>query len=253
MDAQVALFPRGHEVVVVATHYLPEDTTYHASHDHPRPWMEAGDQADMPDRVGLFAIPVDGGSRVGTHRVGSTTGASMLALAAGAWVVSAESWSPSLRRAGRLRLGFEGGRTPPDVAQLSDVLLLRPSGDAPGSLDEALPHALPAPEIQQGEGLAIAWEVSGLGFRDETLRFEVLVERTDRSLVRRLGELLRLAGRPATVAVSWEEPGPALPTVLFRHLDLAMPPLDPGVYAVTLTLAIPGRSNAVSRRAFRVR
>lgn len=253
MDAQLAFFPRGDRVVVVATHFLPEDTTHHADHDHPRPWMEAGDQAHMPDRTGLFAVPVDGGQRIDTQAVGSTTGASMLDLPSGAWVISAESWSPVLRRAGRLRLGTERRPTPRDVAQLSDVLLLAPGPEAPRSLEDALGHALSAPEIRRDEGLAIAWEVSGLGFRDETLRFGVVVERTDRGLVRRIGEILRLTTRPATVALSWEEPSPELPGTLFRHLDLSLPPLDPGTYAVTLTLRTPGRSDSVTRRAFRVR
>ncbi len=71
MEGQLALFPRGDQMVVVATHVLPEDTTLYAHHEHPRPWMEPGEQAAMEDRIGLFAVPIDGGRTVGTHRLGS--------------------------------------------------------------------------------------------------------------------------------------------------------------------------------------
>jgi hypothetical protein len=252
MGGQVALFPRGDRVTVVATHFLPEDTTFHAQHEHARPWMEPGDQADAPDQIGLFALPLDGGPRVEARRVGRSSGALMIDVPAGAWVLSAESWSPSRRRAGRLRLGMERAPVAPDVATLSDLLLLQRTEVALHSLEAALPHALPAPEVGREGGLAVAWEVSGLGLRAETMRFEVIVERTDRSLVRRLGELFRLTTRTATVALSWEEAGPETPGPLFRHLDLATPPLAPGMYTVTLTLRTPGRSDAVSRGAFRV-
>ena len=252
MDGQLAVFPRGDRVAVVATHFLPVDTTFHADHEHPRPWMEPGDQAGLADRIGLFAVPVDGGSRVAAHRLGSTEGALMVEVPAGAWVVSAESWSPERRRAGRLRIGVERTTVPRDVATLSDLLLVSPTDVPPTSLEEALPHALGAPEIHVGQGLAITWEVAGLGLRPETLQFAVAVERTDRGLFRRIGEALRLAARPASVALSWEEPGPDRSTHHFRHLDLALPPLDPGFYAVTLTLRTAGRDDVVSRRTFRV-
>lgn len=253
MDGQLALFPRSDRIAIVATHFLPVDTTYHAEHDHPRPWMDAGDQVGLADRIGLFAVPVDRGTRAAEQRLGSTEGALMVEVPAGAWVVSAESWSPERRRAGRLRIGFDRAPVPLDVATLSDLLLLSPTAVAPSSLDEALPHALGVPEIDAGQGLAIAWEVAGLGLRPETLQFAVAVERVDRGLLRRIGEVLRLATQPVSVALSWEEPGPDRPAQHFRHLDLALPPLDPGAYVVTLTLRTAGRGDVVSRRTFRVR
>jgi hypothetical protein len=252
MDGQLALFPRGDRIAVVATHFLPTDTTYHVGHDHPRPWMETADQAGISDRIGLFAVPVDGGARVADHRLGSSEGALMIEVPAGAWVVSAESWSPERRRAGRSRIGFERAPVPSDVATLSDLLLISPTEVPPTSLQGAVPYALRAPEIDEGQGLAVAWEVAGLGLRAETLRFEVGVERTDRGLFRRIGEAFRLAARPVSVALSWEEPGPDRPTHHFRSLDLGLPPLEPGDYVVTLTLRTAGRDDVASRRTFRV-
>jgi hypothetical protein len=215
--------------------------------------MEAGDQEGMPERVGLFAVPVDGGERVQASRLGSAEGALAIELLQGAWLISSESWSPELRRAGRHRVVVEHETAQPGAAVLSDLLLLAPAADSPESLDEALANVLPRPEIASGDSLAIVWEVSGLGYRPETLDFEVRVERTGRGVLRRLGEILRLASPPTAVAISWEEAAPDRPAIGFRHLDIALPELDAGLYEVTLALRSRGRSDAVARREFRVR
>ncbi|MGD8288646.1 MAG: hypothetical protein PVI31_08490, partial [Gemmatimonadota bacterium] len=64
IESALTVFPRADSALVVAPVYLPEDTSFHAGHDHPRPWLDAGDQAGMPDRVGFFALPVGGGEPV---------------------------------------------------------------------------------------------------------------------------------------------------------------------------------------------
>jgi hypothetical protein len=252
MEGQLRLFPRVDGVVLVATAFLPEDTSFHAGHDHERPWMEPGGQAGLSDRVGLFAVPVAGGRAHEEIRTGPVAGTLALELAPGGYVVSVESWSPDRRMAGRLRRGITLNAVPPDVAALSDILLLEGDRAAPASLHEALPAALQRTEVRSGEALAIAWEVAGLGFRPEILELEVSVDRTDTSILRRLGALIGLADRPASLALSWEEPGPDHPAPLFRHLDLDLPPLDPGHYEITLTLRTLGRSDAVTRQAFTV-
>ncbi len=140
MQGQLALFPRGDRLVVVATQFLPEDTTYFARRDEPRAWMEAGDQAGMPDRIGLFAVPVAGGRRRETVLDGTDRGALMLNLPMGRYVISSESWSPSRRRAGRQRVGVDRERAPDDIATLSDVLLLERADTPPSSLADALPR-----------------------------------------------------------------------------------------------------------------
>jgi hypothetical protein len=252
MEGQVVSFPRVDRVVVVATAFLPADTSFHADHDHERPWMEPGDQAGMPAQIGLFAVPLAGGRMIEQTLTGSADGVLLLDLPPGGHVISVESWSPERRLAGRFRKGLDLEAVPPDVAALSGLLLLEGDRPTPESLHEALPAALPRPEIRPGQPLAIAWEVAGLGFRSETLRFEVSVERTDRNILRRLGDLLGLSERPPSLALSWEEPGPDHPTPHFRHLGLALPPLDPGAYEITLTLRTAGRSDAVTRQPFEV-
>jgi tetratricopeptide (TPR) repeat protein len=252
MEGQVAVFPRGTRTVVVATHFLPEDTTYHATHAHPLPWLEPGDQADDADRIGLFAVPVDGGRPTGVERSGSVDGALMLDLPTGAYVLSSESWSPALRRAGRFRVGVPERPAPEDIATLSDLLLLRPSHPGPNGLEAAVELALPMARIRAGQPFSLAWEIVGLGFRAEALSFEVSVTRTDRSFFQRVGRFLGLGDGSRPLTLAWEEPGPSQPGPVFRSLDLDVPSLDEGRYEIRLVLKTTGRSDAVTTSRFRV-
>jgi tetratricopeptide (TPR) repeat protein len=304
MNGQVAVFPRGERTVVVATYFLPADTTFHADHDHALPWMEAGSVADEVDRTGLFLMPLadggrwgdpssspdpmpghpsdgdapagtvprsgadsgegsvlhsDGGARTGPvsgvfgkTSSGSVDGALLLEVPTGAYVVSAESWSPRRRRAGRLRAVVQERRALEDLATLSDVLLLEPVEGEPGTLADAIGFALPRAILRPDQPFAIGWEVAGLGFRPESLRFEVSIERTDRSVMSRVGGFLGLSHGPRPLTLSWEEPGPRLPTHQFHYLDLDLPPLDEGRYRIRLTLVTVNRSNAVTEVEFEV-
>jgi len=254
MEAQLAVFPRGEHMVVVATYFLPEDTTYHSDHTHDLAWMEPGAQAGMPDRAGLFLLPAEGGGMHGRTAVGRSEGVLAMEVPAGAYVVSSEMWSPERRRAGRLRAGVRREPVPEDVASLSDLLMVdRVEVDAePASLEEVLPLTLTTTDIHPDRPLAIVWEVAGLGFRPEALRFELSVERTDRGVLRRLGEFFGLADRPQPLELSWEEPAPGQPTHHFRYLDLDVPPLEPGDYRIRLALRTEGRSEVVAARAFTV-
>jgi hypothetical protein len=252
VESQLAVFPREDGARVVATAYLPADTTFHAEHDHPRPWLEAGEQADEPDRIGLFAIPEGGADPMAEAEGDGVQGALVLDLAPGEYVLSAESWSPARRTAGRYRRGLVITAVTPDVATVSDLLLLRGGQGEPASLEEALPLAAVRTEIGSDERIAVAWEISGLGFRSETLEYAVSVHRTDRNVLRRLGDFLGLTDRPQPLSLSWHEAAPEEPRTQFRHLDLDLPPLDAGHYRITLTLRSQGRSDVVVTRDFEV-
>ncbi|MDX1495456.1 MAG: hypothetical protein R3253_15415, partial [Longimicrobiales bacterium] len=281
MEGQVAVFPRGATMAVVATHFLPEDTTFHADHEHPKPWLEPGDQESMVDRIGLFALPVPAARRerngsaseaterrraaegsgltsgrslpVGVLRSGTTNGATLLELPTADYVLSAESWSPSRRRAGRLRLGVPARPAPSDIATLSDILILRPAGEVdPTTLEAALDLALGAARLRPGEPFAIGWEVAGLGFRPETLAFDLSVARPGRGLLGRIGDFLGVTDPPPPLRLSWEEPGPDEPGHVFRYLELDVPELEDGEYEIRLTLRTAGRSEAVATKRFQV-
>ena len=253
MEGQVALFPRGSRVVVVGTHFLPDDTTRHVGHDHPIPWLDPGAQDGMLDRAGIFLVPQDGARIKSAQRMGYVEGALSLEVPSGSYVLSAEMWSPSKRRAGRLRMGLESLPVPEDVASLSDILMLRPSSEEPEVLEASLPLALKRAEILTGQTFAIAWEVAGLGFRSETLLFEVSVSQINRGVLRQIGEFLRITKPPRPLRLSWEELGPQSPGPLFRYLNLDLPNLKAGKYEVRLVLKTVGRADAVSARVFSVK
>lgn len=235
-EGQVARFPRGRSVIVVATHDLPEDTTRHATHDHPRPWMEPREQQDMPDRAGLFLVDLDRGEVRARTVEGGTRGVLMVEGGSGTHMLSVEFWRPRARLAGRHRAIVEHRATPADIPVLSDLLLLEAGEDRPEGLEAAVPRALPALAVEEGMPFALAWEVTGLGFRPETLAYELSVERVGRSLLERVGSFLGLGGGPRSQVLSWEEEGPYEPGPAFQHLEVELPDLEPGTYRVRLVL-----------------
>ncbi|NIR81237.1 MAG: hypothetical protein GWO00_23665, partial [Gemmatimonadetes bacterium] len=133
-----------------------------------------------------------------------------------------------------------------------DVLLLRPASLEPESLEAALDLALPRPAVRPGQTFAIGWEVAGLGFRPETLVFEVSVAPVGRGVLGRIGDFLGLSSPPPRLTLSWQEPGPTEPGYAFRYLALDLPELEEGEYEIRLTLRTAGRSEAVTTRRFEV-
>jgi hypothetical protein len=254
MEGQAAAFPRADRLVVVATHFVPPDTSWHTRHGHDRPWMDPGPDEDAADRTGVFLVPVDGGDGAyATRSTGDADGASVLEAPGGAYVLSVEAWSPSRRMAGRHRVGLRRDTVPPDVATLSDLLLVEGGAPEPATLEAAAALALLRPEIRQGGGLGVVWELGGLGWRPDVVRYRLTVDRADRGVFRRIGERLGVVGRDRPLALSWEEPGPERPGVHLRWTDLELPSADPGRYRVRLEASLVGRGTLVAEREFVVR
>jgi hypothetical protein len=254
MDGQVAAFPRGDHLVVVATTYVPPDTTLHPGDDGERPWMEAGDQAGLPDRAGLFLVPAEGEGRIrGRTRVGPGDARLVLEAPAGAWVASAEAWSPPARLAGRTRVGVRHDTVPPDVATLSDLLLVDGGPGAPGSLDEAVARARVHRVLGPTESVGVVWELNGLGWSPATVGYDLSLEATDRGLFRRLGESLGLVDRNRPLELSWEEPGPERPEPMLRHVSVDLPDVEPGTYRLRLRARVTGRGELVAHTEIAIR
>lgn len=253
---QVALFPRGARTVVVATHFLPEDTTWAARHGLPRPWLDPPDGEGREDRGGLFLVPLGTGDSAhiasATSR-GSTEGRELVDVPAGRYLVSVEAWSPRRRRAGRYRRGLEAAPVPPDVPRVSDLLLLRPGPTGEngagleatlrGSLDDALLRA----EVSEGSMVDVAFEITGATRRGARFDLELEVQRANEGLLRRLGRALRLVGGAPRVAVAWTEVVPGGVRPLFKRVRLDLRGLEPGPYRMTLSLTGQGREATVAR------
>lgn len=257
MEGAVSVFPRGETTVFVATQALPPDTTFHATHDHPKPWMEPGDQAGAPDTRGLFALAIgelgEGHEWVGVRAdevmsevaTGSADGALMLEVPTGDYLVSSESFSASRRRAGRFRAIVPERAAPADLATVSDILLLRADVPTlPETLEEAVDRLAPTRVVHSGDPIALGWEVAGLGFRAESLGFELSIARTDRSVWNRIGGALGLSDGPHPTLLSWEEPGPSEPRHSFYSVRLDLPELEPGRYRARVRLHTVGRTPA---------
>ena len=265
-EGQVAVFPRADRVVVVASHALPDDTTYHGKHDHATRDSVGAPWRGLPPETGLFLVPVGdpaglapdpapGGppGLLETRRRGSAGGVLVLEAPAGAYVASLEGWSPADRRAGRIRRGVRAPTTPPDVPTVSELLLLADTGRTGETLEEAAPRALPRSWLRHGDPLVLGWEVHGLGWRPETVAYRLTVEDDRGNLLQRAGRFLGLLGDPARQTLAWQEPAPTQPRPHFRSVSLSLPALDPGTYTVRLEVRTAGREPLVTERELEIR
>ena len=232
---QLAIFPRGDRFALVGAIALPEDTTFHFAHAHPGrqdaspPWQGRAREA------GLVLMPLDGqGTALAVRSSGREQGGFMLEAPAGRWVASLEVMAPEKRRAGRTRKGVVVTSALPGEATLSDLLLVEKVLPDGASLDEASGLVLPRSWLAQGERLAIAWELFGLGDGQESLSYRLTVEKVDAGLLRRAGRWLRILGSPRIRRVEWEETGPERRGPLLRSVEVDLPDLDPGSYEVRL-------------------
>lgn len=251
---QLAIFPRGNRFVLVGALALPEDTTFHAKHGHPDrehaspPWRGRASEA------GLFLIPVDGqGTTLAIRAVGREQGGFTLEAPAGRWVASLEVMAPGRRRAGRTRMGVVVAVAQPGQATLSDLLLVDGALPDGVSLEYAAARALPRNWLAQGERLAIAWELFGLGDDPEPLLYRLTVKKMDTGLLRRAGRWLRILGSPRVWRVDWEEVGPERPGLALRSVEVDLPELDPGSYEVRLEVRSSRGAPLVGTRAVEVR
>ena len=240
LEGQLAVFPRGSEMVVVATHYLPSDTSPDPARDSLRARLRPPAWAGAPPRAGLFLVPVSGGAPLGSVVQGGGRGGLLLRAPAGDYVVGVESWAPEAGRAGRFRVGLARDTVPPDVLSLSDLLLVRPGGGDRG-LDQLARDALVRPAAGAGDPIAVAWEVNGLGWHPTEVRYDLSVARSGAGLLRRLGQALGLVDRNRPLSLSWTEPGPDAPVPMARVLELELGEAEPGSYLVTLRVTVQGR------------
>ena len=244
---QLALFPRGDRFVLVGAYALPEDTTYHARHDHPEREVVPPRWRDHPSEAGLFLLPAESPEHepVSVRRVGREQGALLLDAPAGRWVASLEVLAPSKRRAGRTRAGVDVPPRPRDLASLSDLLLIESGIEAGESIVEVAERALPRLTLAPGELIAFAWELFGLGYRPEQIAYRLTVEEADAGLLRRAGQWLGLLGPARAQQIEWEEPGPERPGPALRGVELEIPEVVPGWYVVRLEVRTAGREPLV--------
>ncbi|RMH15371.1 MAG: hypothetical protein D6701_10125 [Gemmatimonadetes bacterium] len=167
-------------------------------------------------------------------------GAFKLLAPNGRYVVGIEAWDSIQGKAWRDRHGVWQTPVELGVAAASDLLVLRGDGPEPANLDEAVPQALPAVRIRQGEAFRIAWEMYGLQ-PGETAQVRIGVDRAREGLLQRAGRFLRLLEPDNPVVMSYEDAAPDVLGTVFRAVRLNLPDLEPGEYILSVEIQLPGR------------
>lgn len=265
LDGQAGRFWRPHHVVVVGAWRAPEaekvaapDARMAEAPDAPMTRApNARISPEVPPGAVLSGLFVEQAGTVAADvRTVTDPGGAVRLSAEVPWadwgVLSLEAWSPDLRSAHRLRAAMGFRQLPRGLFALSDLVLLE-SGAEPAGFDELVGALHPGSRIEAGGTLGVALEVYGLASQREVVDFTAWVERRDEGILRRIGRGLGLVGPRTEVSVQWQEGGPEVPGPLFRSLQIALPGIEPGDYAVVVEVSAPGRSALRTQRSFVVR
>jgi hypothetical protein len=269
--AQTAVLRRDGDLLILASYGIPIDTVFQrrlirpdtvetggspSEHDwtsHRRPLWEPSLDGFPPDTLsGLFLV-ADTGNWAPFAELGSG-GEGILQLKAppGQYLLSLEQWCPADLWGARVRHGIGGAYIPPDVPHLSDLLLLETGPDIPTSLSEGASRLRSSTELESESRVTVAWEVYGLGRRQEPLTFGLSLVEEGGSLIRRALKRIGLFKKEPVLTLSWVEEGSARMGPRFQAIDVELPPLDPGRYILRLEMEIPYRSKVMSNRRITV-
>ncbi len=205
-----------------------------------------------PEQVGLFLRGADG-SEFGRSGPAADGAGLLIRVPAGRYVVSLERWDPRSGIASRIRQGLVEPARPPDRAVLSDLILLDPGAGDPDTPEALLARTRIGSGFRPGEQVAVAWLLSGLGWRgEETIRYRLSLEPAGRGILRRAGEWLGVLETEEGLALEWSEAGPGRPAPVLRSVDVTIPAVPPGRYRLVLRVDLPGRSPLRAEREIRV-
>ena len=258
---QLAVFSRGETFVLVGATALPDEPSDERDDlsielepppgpDDMIPWA-VPERSEAPPQIGLFLI-ADDGMAAEARVMGRSQGSMSLQAPAGDYLLSLEAWSAEFGRAGRIRHGLSVDTIPPDLATLSDLVLLEPREHLPEDLAHAVPLVRPTTELTAGERVAVGWELFGLGWEAEQVGYELSLYREGRGFFRRIGRLVGLGGGAQPLRIRWSEPGPYEPGPHFRALNVDLPDVEEGDYVLRLELSLRGREPVSVTRAVRV-
>ena len=133
---------------------------------------------------------------------------------------------------------------------VSDLGLVDPRFETDSlTLVEAL---LPSPELPADGRVGLYFEVYGLE-EDEAVEFTLASERTDPSVLSRLGRFLRLTSKETPRELIWSDPGGEDQEITSRFFSFDLSNLDEGEYSLRLNVRREDGNEAAVSRQIRLR
>lgn len=271
LETQVARFFRPGGALVVAAFHRPEPEPVPSSGGagpRPRPSpapdpesrvlrgpggypVETPTPEDLPLEAGLVVRSLDGSHEWRDVRVDSPSGGLRVEVPAGDLLVGVEVLDRSAWRGWRYRGGLRVPPFLPDLAGISDLLLLVGDAPEPASVEEALELVLPRPRAPSGGTVTVLWETYGLR-PGEPVSFEASLVPAGGGVFRRAAEWLRILDRAPATRVSWEEWETGQGGTLLRTLRLELRGVPAGSYLLRLRATLPGRQVVETLRPLEV-
>jgi hypothetical protein len=238
LAAQVAVFPRADDAIVVTAFPVAP---------HPAP---GGGTPARVETAAFFAVAHDTVLSGWSATEDSSVARIVLTAPLRRGILSVEMLRTPDSVAARLRRWLDLGSGVPGLA-ISNLLLISSDSVLPAVLEQAVGITRGAAAFAQGERVSVFWEVYDAPVR-EPVSATLVVERRDRSFLRRAVEWLGLAGREPPVKLEWTMSWPARTAAAPGAITLELPPGQSGTFLLTLSVATSSGSVAVSQREIAV-
>ena len=235
--ALLSRFRRGDSQVVVAAYDVRGDSVL----------GRAARRAALAVAVDERQIFVAGPDSAGT------TGSLTVTVPAKPALASVELFGGDGVAAGRMRRGLAPLTLPGDGIAVSDILLFRPEGPLPTTLDQAATKAVADVDASGDGRLGLYWEVYGTLNAGTALHVSLTIDRTGVGWWERARRALHLGGSDAPIALRWEDAARPGATALSRSVAVDLSRLDGGSYTVRLQVEVAGRSAVGVERRLEIR
>jgi hypothetical protein len=226
LEHQSALFRRGDSSLVMLAYDLQSDSVLAGAKDIQAALvLTRGEERDAT----IVRLPDKSRGVITAHSVWAPL------------LMSAEVWSPTVKRSARARYGIRPPYAVGVRVSLSDLLLFQPYGSLPTSLDEVIPHALPSLRVKSTQKLGFYWEAYGTNPTGETMGINVTVapEVTDEpTKTQRLKRALRVWKEAKPVSVQVQDVSARGQTMSPRSVEVDISTLPPGPYLVELEIEV---------------
>lgn len=235
---QISLFRRGDSALIVAAYDVGDDTLF----------------TSRPLEAGLFVVPVIDSISLGEVRGSTTANAEprgvMTIMAPWApVVVSLELLNTKTRSAARARIALR----PPAMrgrVGISDLVIFGPgsSDSLPRRLEDALSRSIHSDHVNRNDLVGVFWETYGTFAEGERTAVTISIERIKQGFMRRTAEKLHLATPLSPTTMQWTELPDRSSGIVSRSVTLNLSQLEPGRYAIVLTVSPPDGLPLVARR-----